>query len=119
MSTIKRYKNYEIVAESWETRYSWGHTAKLFKECPNGDIRLVNKSKARYYNRTWESYQYQSVMRSVVYEEMQYIIDLTIDNYKYFNNVKRLTAAKKQAIIDEVKATDEDYITLKEFYNTL
>ena len=50
-----------IEAEYYETGYSWGHKAWLFI---NG--REVAYKKATYYNRTWESYQYQSVCQSVV-----------------------------------------------------
>lgn len=50
-----------IEAEYYETRYSWGHKAWLFI-----DSREVAYKKATYYNRTWESYKYQSVCQSVV-----------------------------------------------------
>lgn len=50
-----------IEAETYETRYSWGHKAWLFK-----DGYEIAYSKATYYNRTWERYQFESVIRSVV-----------------------------------------------------
>ena len=114
MSQIKRFKNYEIVAESWETYRNWGHKATLYRN----DYK-VNAEKITYYNRTWESYQYQSVMRNVVYKEMQYLATRAVELYKEANHIIRLAAAKKQAVLDDFKANNEDYKTLKEFYNNL
>ena len=53
--------NLEIEAETYETRYSWGHKAWLYL---NGEE--IGYKKATYYNRTWESYEFQSVMQSLV-----------------------------------------------------
>lgn len=49
-----------ICAYGWETRYSWGHTAY----CPE----LGVTDKARYYNRTWESYRFESVIKGCLYK---------------------------------------------------
>lgn len=61
MKTFKINDKISIDAEYYETRYSWGHKAYLYI---NGE--QVGYKKATYYNRTWESYQFQSVMESVV-----------------------------------------------------
>jgi len=50
-----------VVCQYYETRYSWGHYAEL---AVNG-VRVGNY-KATYYNRTWESYTYQSAVHSVL-----------------------------------------------------
>lgn len=51
----------EIEAEYYETRYSWGHKAWL-----SVDGRNVEYKKITYYNRTWESYQFQSILYSII-----------------------------------------------------
>lgn len=43
-----------LCAYGWETRYSWGHAAF----CPE----LHVTEKVRYYNRTWESNRFDSVL---------------------------------------------------------
>ena len=51
----------EISAWGWETRYSWGHTAEV-----SVNYRPVARARFRYYNRTWESYRFQSVLHSAL-----------------------------------------------------
>jgi hypothetical protein len=51
----------DISAWGWETRYSWGHTAEV-----SVNYRPVARAKFRYYNRTWESYRYKSVIHSAL-----------------------------------------------------
>lgn len=58
---FKITKHITIEAEYYETRYLWGHKAWIFL-----DGEEVGYAKATYYNRTWESYEFQSVCQSVV-----------------------------------------------------
>ena len=51
-----------ICANGWQTRYSWGHQAEVWA---NGV--LMATAKIRYYNRTWESYCFKSVIHSALY----------------------------------------------------
>jgi len=57
---VKKFDIY-LGAESYSTRNSWGHKATLFV---NG--KAYCKAKIRYYNRTWEEYQYRSVKQLCV-----------------------------------------------------
>lgn len=52
---------FSIIAETYNTRFSWGHKATLLH-----DGREIAKAKIRYYNRTWEKYTYQSVCFAVI-----------------------------------------------------
>lgn len=52
---------YSITCWVYETRYSWGHYAEIAK---NGSV--FNETKYTYYNRTWESYQYQSIIHGLI-----------------------------------------------------
>lgn len=54
---------FTFVCESWKTRNSWGHKVSLYRN----ESFFVGSAKIRYYNRTWESYLFQSAIKSVIY----------------------------------------------------
>jgi len=62
ISNGKMFGTIDIYAEGWETRYSWGHTAEV-----SVNFETVARAKIRYYNRTWESYRFQSVIHSALH----------------------------------------------------
>ena len=76
---------FTLVCESWRTRFSWGHEVTLYKN----DTLKVGRVKIRYYNRTWECYQYQSAIKSVIFDVLEKIkaaakkAFLTLHNYKF------------------------------------
>lgn len=53
-------KNLRVECEVYETRYSWGHKAWLYR-----DGREVDYIKITYYNRTWEAYQFESILETL------------------------------------------------------
>jgi len=61
MRIFKITKEIEVVCESQSTRYGFRHLATLLK---NGIERQTGK--CTYQNRTWESYEFQSVLNEVV-----------------------------------------------------
>lgn len=61
MKTFTINRHITIEAEYYETRYSWGHKAYMYI-----DGRQVEDYKITYYNRTWEAYQFQSILESIV-----------------------------------------------------
>lgn len=61
MKIFKINKDIEIVCKSENTRYGFRHLATLFK---NG-VEETN-AKCCYQNRTWESYEFQSVLMNVI-----------------------------------------------------
>ena len=97
----KAYPEFKIVAYTYETSSSWGHKAELIR---NNDYTL-NTYKIRYYNRTWESYQYQSVIKSVLNDYIDYLIKDYINDYKTQNNIKRLKTTLKEELIRQAKMT--------------
>lgn len=56
-----QYGKITVHCKSESTRYGFRHIADLFI---NGCF--ANSKKACYYNRTWESYEFESVLVSVV-----------------------------------------------------
>jgi len=59
--TFKLSDSVYIDCETYETRYSWGHKAYLYV-----DDRQEAYKKITYYNRTWESYCYQSIIHGII-----------------------------------------------------
>lgn len=96
--------NFKLVCDSWNTRSSWGHEVILYKN----DIVKVGSIRIRYYNRTWENYQYQSAIKSVIYNAIQEIkaaakkVFLTLHNYK-------ILTKKRAAEFIEYLAKDLEY----------
>ena len=64
---FKINNNTEIVAEAEKTRNGFRHVARLFV---NG--QEVDSARANYLNRTWESYEFESVVNSLI-EKTSYV----------------------------------------------
>lgn len=58
-----------VSAWYYETRHSWGHKAEVY-----GKDGVIATAKIVYLNRTWESYRYQSVIHSALFN---YVIAVT------------------------------------------
>ena len=97
----KAYPEFKIVAYTYETPSSWGHKAELIR---NNDHTL-NTYKIRYYNRTWECYQYQSVIKSVLNDYIDYLIKDYINDYKTQNSITRLKSQQREELIRQAKMT--------------
>ena len=54
-------KVYNVVCNSESTRYGFRHIATLHK---NGFE--IARAKICYYNRTWESFEYESILKKIV-----------------------------------------------------
>ena len=87
--------NYSVLGESWETRNSWGHTAYLLR---NGDE--ISRARVRYYNRTWESYRYQSAGLQAVDVARDAAVARALEDYRERTGKKRLSADEKKQILE-------------------
>ena len=110
----KAHPEFKIVAYSYETRNSWGHKAELIR---NNEYTL-NKYKIRYYNRTWETYKYQSVIKSVLDDYMSQLINEYINDYKTQNSITRLNNNLREELTKQAKMTTL-YEKLNTFYKEL
>lgn len=111
---MKKFENgYEFVNNSKGNRVGFVHETTLFK---NG-YEIAN-AKIQYYNRTWECYTYQSVMKKCISNLLEDKKERFINNYKYNNNIKRLTQNKKEQVLKDfeelegVKELNKIYATL-------
>lgn len=102
---------FSLVCESWRTRNTWGHEVFLYK---NG-IFKVGSIRIRYYNRTWESYEYQSAIKNVIYNAIQKIKAVAKKAFLTLHNYKILTK-KRAAEFTEYLAKDIEYNTYNELF---
>lgn len=84
---------YLIHSRTANSRTGFAHVSTLVRDGNEIETKRVN-----YYNRTWESYQYQTSMRLVVEHVMRREHEQLITLYKCANGLKRLSAAKKEEL---------------------
>ena len=101
---------YEFINDSRNTRSGFAHDTTLFK---NGEE--IGRATAIYYNRTWECYRYQTVMKKCVRGLIDEKYNDFIVAYKAENNIKRLTAGKRA----EADRIFEDLAEVKELRELL
>lgn len=102
---------FTLVCESWSTRNSWGHEVTLYKN----DFAKIGRAKIRYYNRTWESYQYQTAIKSVIYNTIEAIKAAAKVVFKEMHHYKVLTK-KRAAEFAEYLSKDPEYTSYNELY---
>ena len=102
---------FTFVCEYWRTRNSWGHEVTLYKN----DTFKVGRAKIRYYNRTWESYLYQSAIKSVIYDTLEKIKAAAKVAFKAQHDYKVMTK-KRAAEFTEYLTKDPVYNMYNELY---
>ena len=84
---------YNIVNEYWETSRAWGHKSTLV--APWGE---VESRKVRYYNRTWESYTYQTCMSGLLDTILENNLKSYIAQIKEVRGITRLLKGTREEI---------------------
>ena len=102
---------FTLVCESWCTRNSWGHEVTLYKN----DYAKIGRAKIRYYNRTWECYQYQSAIKAVIFETIERIKAAAKKAFLTLHNYKVMTK-KRAAEFAEYLAQDSEFAIYNELY---
>ena len=102
---------FTLVCESWRTRNSWGHEVTLYKN----DTFKVGSTKIRYYNRTWESYQYQSAIHCVISQAINEIKEAAKKAFLTLHNYKVMTK-KRAAEFAKYLANDPEFAIYNELY---
>lgn len=102
---------FTFVCESWNTRNSWGHEVTLYKN----DTFKVGRAKIRYYNRTWESYQYQSAIKNVIIDVLENIKAAVKKAFLTLHNYKVLTKKRAAAFLEFLNQ-DNTYNMYYELY---
>lgn len=73
-------KDIRVYCQYYETRNSWGHKGHV-----ETSTHYLNKGKIRYWNRTWECYTYQSLLKDLVRGAMTMLSGI---NYDYVVTLK-------------------------------
>lgn len=106
MEIRKLSNGYQFVNNSRGNRSGFVHETTLL----NNNGLEVGNYKIQYYNRTWECYQYQSVMQSCIHN----IIEKRKENFirlsKEKYNIRRLTKEKRE----QAEAVFENMEQIKE-----
>ena len=97
--------------ESWSTRNSWWRKVTLYKN----DYAKIGRAKIHYYNRTWESYQYQRAIKSVIYNAIEQIKAAAKIAFKELHHYKVLTK-KRAAEFAKYLAQDPEFAIYNELY---
>lgn len=92
----------EFINSSRNTRAGFAHDTKIYIDGYNS-----GGASCYYYNRTWERYTYQSVMLSAVSGLLSARCDDLIAAYKADHNIKRLTAARRETVIDSASGDSQ------------
>jgi hypothetical protein len=118
MSITKKTINnneYTFINHSRSNRSGFVHETELYR-----NDRLIGEYKIQYYNRTWECYQFQSVMRGVINTLLSEEFEAFKNAYKRYHNIKRLTKAKESIMMENfVENKPALYADLQELYTTL
>lgn len=102
---------FTLVCESWTDRTSWGHKVTLYRN----DSVVVGTYKVRYYNRTWETYQYQSAIKGVISNVLDSITQELRNAFKTLHNYKVLTKKRAVEFVGFLNQNKE-YTTYSELY---
>jgi hypothetical protein len=93
-----------------KNRSGFVHDCELFR---NGFSKTLQHRQ--YYNRTWESYEYQSVMLDCVQEIKDRILTRAVRIWKEQNNRTRITKEQKEKVIENAKQSAE-FVEAQELY---
>lgn len=97
---------FTLVCEYWQTKTAWGHKVSLYRN----ESFFVGSARIRYYNRTWEKYQYQSIIKSVIFNAMQEIKAAAKKMFLSVHNYKVMTKKRSAAFLE--------YLDEEHEYNT-
>ena len=102
---------FTLLCESWRNRNSWGHEVTLYKN----DYYKIGRAKIRYYNRTWECYQYQSAIHFVISQAINDIKAAAKKAFLTLHNYKVMTK-KRAAEFAKYLANDPEFAIYNELY---
>lgn len=106
MEIRKLSNGYEFINESKGNSKGFVHSTTLF----NSQGQEVGKCRHQYYNRTWECYDFQSVMKCCVNNIIQDRQKEFITKCKNAKGIKRLVQKEKNIILEHF----EQLIEIKE-----
>ena len=109
-------REFTLVARSWSNSRAWGHECQLYL---NGSEE--ESYRIRYYNRTWECYCYQSVIKSCLDKYIGKLEAWWEARFREEFNVKRMTKHLRETLGEWMKDKAEytTIVGLKAWYDEL
>ena len=98
---IKKCKSgniWKVVNDSWSNSRAWGHETTIIR-----NSYCYDKHKVRYYNRTWESYTYQTCMSGALASILHDEANAYIERYKRENNIVKFKHGERLEILRKFK----------------
>lgn len=105
---------YEFVCLRENNYDGFKHIARLYV-----DGEFVNKCERQYYNRTWEMYDYQSVMIDIIKEQIEYLNTFYIEKFKTEKGYKRMTDKRKLELDNYLKDNVKYQLELTELKDVM
>jgi len=99
---------YQFNCRTFESRYSWGHKVQFIV-----NNRIVSENKIVYYNRTWESFRYQTAINGAINLYYNDLFNKFITDYKEINNITRLKKEIKEDLQKQFNKQDDIKSLLK------
>nr|DAN13045.1 MAG TPA: hypothetical protein [Caudoviricetes sp.] len=103
--------DFSFYCSTWNTRNSWGHEVRLFI-----DGNQTEMVKLRYYNRTWESYEFRTAIRLVITKIVEREKNLAREIFKGMNDYKIMTQKRTAEFLDFLEK-DKRFQTYTKLYN--
>lgn len=110
---LRKIDNYTFVCNSRNTRSGFAHDCTLYKN----DLEIENAS-CHYLNRTWECYQYQTVMLKTIRKVMETIENNCLFVFKKQHGYNKMTEKRKEEFVKYLE-TNEEYEELNKVYDEL
>lgn len=92
--------SYLFVNQTRSDRYGFTHVSTVMRN--NYEI---SEGKARWINRTWEYYRYETSMKNAVYNLIEEQKEALKYRFKVKNNISRITAKRREEL-EKVYAED-------------
>lgn len=102
---------FKLVCETWNNRNGWGHKVTLYRN----DAVTVGSCKVRYYNRTWEMYEYQIAIKNVISNVIDELVKLAKTVFKKLHGYKVMTKQRMAEFVEYLKQ-DKEYIMYSALY---
>lgn len=118
MSITKKVINnneYMFLNSCRGNRSGFVHETELYR-----NDRLIGTYRIQYYNRTWECYTYQTVMKGLIDMLQTNSRESYVRAWKEEHGIKRLTESKRKAMQEDFENNPpKNYAELEELYKTL
>jgi len=114
--SVHKTKHFTFHNTSGNTQSGFFHRTTLV----SNDIPSVQVThKVNYSNRTWERYQYQTVMKGALYIVQEELLSTLLSRFKFSFKVKRMTDKNRALYQDYLVANQDTKIEVGAGYTTL